>query len=81
MAKTFNNLNKNRNTNSVLDDITKMDKPNKKIGVEGSEFKSYPLKLPVEVHKKLKFELAQKFDMTLQELIMNAIEQTYSDDL
>lgn len=81
MAKKFMNLDKNVNNSSSLDDITTFTtSDNKKVKSDNKlEYKNFPLKLPVEYHSRLKFKLAEKYDKSMNELIIDALEKAYPE--
>lgn len=75
------NLKRNKNTASSLDNITEnilAAKPIVKVNEEDI-YKRTSLRLPHEWHDKLKFDLSKKYKKTMHELIMSALEQTYPE--
>lgn len=80
--KLFGNLDKNINKASSLDDITsfgQVDPINEITNKQVLEHKNYPLKLPVTYHAKLKYKLSEKYDSSINDLIIAALEKAYPE--
>lgn len=80
--KLFGNLDRNINKASSLDDITsfgKADIINESINEQILEYKNYPLKLPITYHAKLKYKLSEKYDSSINDLIIATLEKAYPE--
>lgn len=75
------NLKRNKNNASSLDNITESFlSPKAPVkNVEEDIYKRTSLRLPHDWHEKLKYDLSQKYKKTMHELIMSALEQTYPE--
>lgn len=73
----FTNLNKNKNNNSSLDELTTIGN-NHKTKAE-PKFKNLIVKLPIEYHSKLKFELSAKHNKNMNALILDALLKVYPE--
>lgn len=78
MAKNFSNLDRNRNSGDALDMITGSSNRDSN-PIKKKEEKQFIIKLSSNWHSYLKFDLSKKYEMTMQELVMNALEQTYPE--
>lgn len=79
MAKSFESLKRNKNTGTSLDKVIRQVGEVEKTSEDKEKFRKFTFKIPKDWHDKMKFDLSRTQKKSIQDLIIDALKNTYSE--